>query len=227
MSLAAGRRALVMPVRNAAGELFYLSVGQRVTLSYLFHRVRAGRVIKLREAAATMGTTAGVMSKRLDRLASLGLIGRQSHRGRSGRTVLWIPTPRRVAMRRMVRELGCTCSRCLGWTGNVPTSTPRGFITRERLTGQPAGIGGGTPRRGAPEPKPRRIPPRVLFSRCPSGHMAHINRTGYSESGGTVRASWSGYCRCGSLVRDAVEYRLPGALRRPVPISEVLGSWRL
>jgi hypothetical protein len=190
--------SLTIPVKRDDGRLAWLSVGQFLTLMWLRRRMRYSRgETTLATIAAATGTHAGAVTHRLDRLASLGLIGRHSRVGRGHRTRYW---PGRPSSR---RPAGASP------TVNVATSTPYGGLIRAYVSragvsrdaargGSPPGPpGGGTiPQRG------RRRPPRLIYELCPlDGGKARLTAWRLMSTTARLVALWTGECpRCSRII---------------------------
>lgn len=196
--------ALSWPKRERwSGQTYWLSRGQRSLLFWIESRMAKGHhTFTLDIAAAAVGVDRSTVSRALDRLASLSLIGRRSTRGRLGRTLVW-----RVGKSRALAERAAR-SASPERTGNVATSTPfGGYLSRERLAAVAAdGRGGsGSARRLAP--------PRLLYARCPAGHRVRLTRWQLRRSpdGSRVDGTWKGWCRrCAGFHAEQLTIALPG-----------------
>lgn len=178
-----GRRArLIWPVTNRHGEQFYLSTGQRQLLMYLNGQLRRGRhAFTVDHLAGVAGIDRSNVSRGLDRLAQLELIGRRSSRGAMGRTIVW-------PLRRHSR--GARCFRA-----NVATTYRyAGYLTRDRWAAEVSA--------GVDRAVRRRSPPRMLYGRCAAGHSVRL--VGHSlarwpstnpEIARVLEGRWVGRCR--------------------------------
>lgn len=225
-----GVRSLHIPVTTADGRRVWLTPGQRLLLMYVRARVlRGAGPFTLAQAADALGSSRGTISRQLDRLASLSLVGRQSRRGRGHRTLVWLPGARRARME-WARPT---------WR-NVATATPYGgYLSasryRERIAPRPAG--GGTPPAaagGAPNASraalTRRFstPPVVLWGQCPGGHRFPLRRRRYALSRRGLEGSWEGRCRrCDAPVVETITAELlpPKSGGGLVPVAEVISRW--
>lgn len=173
---------LIWPVTNRHGDRFYLSTGQRQLLTFVKAQARFGRhshtIDKLAEVA---GIDRSNVSRGLDRLAQLELVGRRSTRGPLGRTIVWL-------LRSHPRG-----SRC--FRANVATTYHYvGYLTRTRWVDNV--------RRGEDRAVRRLTPPRVLYGRCAAGHsvllighrLASIRSTDPTIAR-VLEGAWSGKCR--------------------------------
>jgi hypothetical protein len=193
--------ALSWPKRERwSGQTYWLSSGQRSLLFWLESRMAKGHhSFTLDLAAAAVGIDRSTVSRALDRLASLSLIGRRSTRGRLGRTVTW-----RIGRTRALAE---RASRAAQPVRNVATSTPYGgYLSREALAERSGGVrsGVGSARRLAP--------PRLLYARCPAGHRVRLSRWQLRRSpdGSRVDGTWKGWCRrCGAWHAELVTLEVP------------------
>lgn len=198
--------ALAWPARERwSGQTFWLSSGQRALLSWVLARMAKGHhTFTLDQAARAVGLDRSNVSRGLDRLASLALIGRRSTRGRNGITITWRTSRTAATAAKSARR---------DWpTANVATSTPfGGYLSREgfaRAAREPA-VRRGSARR-------RLSPPRLLYGRCPAGHRVRTARwtlrVDRDESG--LHGSWRGWCRrCAQAVAHALELRWEPAPR--------------
>ncbi len=218
---------LLAPVTHPfTGRVYWLSIGQFLTYAWLRRRMRHERgETTLERIAADLATSPGRISRRLDRLAAWGLIGRHSTRGRFGRTRFWPPRARRAALPRPAPG------------ANVSPSTPfGGFLTREGLTAAwqrrrarrlpPRPPGGGPSRAGA-------RPPHLLYERCPlEGGSVRLERwqatllAARHEAGPRrLRGHWGGACRrCGALLVGIVDVAIPREQSQPVAVGVVLAE---
>lgn len=165
---------------------------------------RGWHAFTLDDAAAAVGLDRSSISRGLDRLASLSLIGRRSRPGRGHRTVVW-----RIGKTRALIERARRASA--EHSGNVATSTPfGGYLSREGLA-----AAGGTLRRGAGSAR-RLTPPRLLYARCPAGHRVRLARWNLRRSPDGRRAdgTWTGWCRrCAAPTSTSLTMQLPGDAR--------------
>lgn len=193
--------ALSWPKRERwSGQTYWLSRGQRSLLFWIEARMAKGHhTFTIDQAADAVGLDRSNVSRGLDRLASLSLIGRRSRRGRGHRTVVW-----RIGRTRALAE------RAAGPpspTGNVATSTPYGgYLSPEALAN---GSGGG---RGGLRSARRLTPPRLLYARCPAGHRVRLDRWQLRRSpdGSRVDGTWRGWCRrCGSWTSTQLTLEAP------------------
>ena len=180
--------ALSWPKRERwSGQTYWLSRGQRSLLFWIESRMAKGHhTFTLDIAAAAVGVDRSTVSRALDRLASLSLIGRRSTRGRFGRTLVW-----RVGKSRALAERAAR-SASPERTGNVATSTPfGGYLSREALA---SAAGDGRRAFGSAR---RLAPPRLLYARCPAGHRVRLTRWQLRRSpdGSRVDGTWKGWCR--------------------------------
>lgn len=191
--------ALVWPKRERwSGVTYWLSSGQRSLLFWIEARIAKGHhEFTIDQAAAAVGLDRSNISRGLDRLASLSLIGRHSRPGRGRRTRVW-----RIGRTRVLAERARPQA-----TGNVATSTPYGgYLSREGLS-----VGSGAVRSGR-EAARRLAPPRLVYDRCPAGHRVRLARwlARTSPDGSRLDGSWKGWCRrCGAphAVRLSLELR--------------------
>lgn len=216
------------------GDRRYLSSGQSALLLVARHLVARGRgVVTLDELARLSGSyytrgddglevpNRGRTSDRLARLRSLGLVGYQGARGRTGRIRLWIPSGGRPGVSTRAYR-----SRTIGGV-NDSASPPGGYLSRERgvETAWRRARGGGPPgspgRSGLTGPRRGRRPPRILYAKCPAGHRARIGLAAWKATRSALRAEWSGRCnRCRRMIRESVDLTLiiPG---RPPSTGEL------
>jgi hypothetical protein len=187
-----GRRSrLIWPARTHDERTVWLSSGQRSLLFYLRAEMGHGRhAFSHEQLSKAAGIHPSNVTRGLDRLASLGVIGRRSSRGCLGRTIVW-DRRHRAATRRPANR-----------RANVATSTPYGgFITRERWRSLVAA--------GDDRAVRRLTPPRTLYGRCAAGHRARLTRWAFRRWPGANRTElrtfegvWVGDCRrCGERVR--------------------------
>lgn len=195
--------ALSWPKRERwSGQTYWLSSGQRSLLFWLEARMARGHhSFTLDVAAEAVGIDRSTVSRALDRLASLSLIGRRSTRGRLGRTVTWrIGQTRALAERAAAQPMR-----------NVATSTPYGgYLSREALAERSGGV------RSGGESARRLAPPRLLYARCPAGHRVRLSRWQLRRSpdGSRVDGTWKGWCRrCGAWHGESVTLEIPGSGR--------------
>lgn len=200
------RAALSWPARERwSGQTVWLSGGQRALLSWVLARMAKGHhQFTVDQAARAVGIDRSNVSRGLDRLASLSLIGRRSTRGRNGITTTW-RTHRSAAL--------ASASARRAWpTTNVATSTPfGGYLSREGF------------HRAARDPSRRRgsargrlSPPRLLYGRCPAGHRVRTARwtLRVDRDGAGLRGTWKGWCRrCAEAVAQSLEVRWEPAPR--------------
>lgn len=187
-----------------SGQTYWLSSGQRSLLFWLEARMAKGHhTFTLDVAAAAVGIDRSTVSRALDRLASLSLIGRRSTRGRLGRTVTW-----RIGQTRALAE---RAARAAQPGRNVATSTPYGgYLSREALAERSGAVrsGAGSARRLAP--------PRLLYARCPAGHRVRLSRWQLRRSpdGSRVDGTWKGWCRrCAAWHAEAISLEVPASGR--------------
>lgn len=189
--------ALVWPYRERwSGDTVWLSVGQRTLLFWIHARHAKGHhTFTLDQAARAVGIDRSNVSRGLDRLASLSLVGRRSSRGRLGITTTW--------KLHKARALTGRAQRSRWPTGNVATSTPYGgYLSRE---GYFRAVSDPSVRRGSAR---RLAPPRLLYARCPAGHRVRTARWFHRRSPDGLRlsGSWKGWCRrCAAPVVQAVD----------------------
>lgn len=193
--------ALSWPKRERwSGQTYWLSRGQRSLLFWIEARMARGHhTFTLDQAAEAVGVDRSTISRALDRLASLSLIGRRSRPGRGKRTVVW-----RIGRTRALAERARPPAEP---TGNVATSTPYGgYLSREGLK---AASGDG--RRGAGSAR-RLAPPRLLYARCPDGHRVRLSRwiLRASPDGHRMDGTWRGWCRrCRAWTAEQLTLELP------------------
>lgn len=194
--------ALSWPKRERwSGQTYWLSRGQRSLLFWIESRMAKGHhTFTLDIAAAAVCVDRSTVSRALDRLASLNLIGRRSTRGRLGRTVVW-----RIGKARALADRAR--SALPESTGNVATSTPfGGYLSRERLAANAADA-----RNGVGSAR-RLSPPRLLYARCPAGHRVRLSRWQLRRSadGSRVDGTWKGWCRrCAAFHSESVSITVP------------------
>jgi len=198
--------ALVWPARERwTGDVAWLSVGQATLLLWCRQRLAHGKhTFTIDEAATATGLNRSNVSRGLDRLSCLSLLGRKSTRGRLGRTLVWAVKKARALAERPGR---------LRWPHgswhldeNVATSTTYGgFLSREAY--QTAAVTGQSRR------SVRRLtPPRRLYDRCPAGHRVRVRSWWHrlSRDARRLDASWRGRCRrCGLDVELRLGLDLP------------------
>lgn len=212
-----GRRSrLIWPARSSSEQTVWLSSGQRSLLFYLRAEMSHGRhVFSHEQLSRAAGIHPSNVTRGLDRLASLGVIGRRSSRGCLGRTIVW--DRRRRAAARRPRSL----------RANVATSTPfGGYLSRE---GWHRAVSTGEDRAVR-----RLTPPRMLYGRCAAGHRTRLERWTFRRWPGgdrTVLRSfegvWRGFCRrCQERVTlaDRITVPAPSAVG-PVRAGVVLDAW--
>ncbi len=192
--------ALSWPKRERwTGQTYWLSAGQRSLLFWLEARMARGwHTFTLDDASAAVGVDRSNISRGLDRLASLSLIGRRSRPGRGHRTVVW-----RIHKNRALAERARRAAPDAG--RNVATSTPYGgYLSREALASAPGGSG-----RGSGSAR-RLAPPRLLYARCPAGHRVRLARWSVRRfPDGRADGTWTGWCRrCASWTGTAVTMQL-------------------
>jgi hypothetical protein len=187
--------ALRWPVRAPSGVLVFLSTHQRNLYAYaLAHPGMHATTAQL--ADATGNPSAGRVSDNLARLRFLGLLGVAGVRGRHGYVRWWIGEARHggvgtAAFRR--RSVG---SR----NDSIPPSGKfyslahyaRTAAAEDRLSGYPPGSPG---RGGLAGPRRGRRPPRIAYSRCPSGHPVRSGRWSWTGSPLPLHAEYRGWCR--------------------------------
>jgi hypothetical protein len=217
-------RGLTIPVRDpfgarGAGGFRWLSPGQFAVLMHLRRRMRHNRgVTTLAAIAAATGGDPGTVTHRLDRLASLGLIGRRSTRGRFGSTRFWPPRRRSSA--------------------NVVTPTPfgrfsRAYVRREDVrriverTGRPLTPASPQGSAGESPGRWRRVrPPRLMWERCPEdGRSVRLARWRWTWTSARFVGVWDGECpRCHRVIVAPIVVDLPPRDRRPVPAGPILAA---
>jgi hypothetical protein len=165
------------------------------------HMKRGRHVFTIEQLSRLAGIDPSNVSRGLDRLASLEIIGRRSTRGRLGKTVTWALKPR--------------TSPALRRRSNVATTTSfGGYLTRERWLSDV--------KRGEDRAVRRLSPPRVLYGRCAAGHRCRLGRwkwTRIPSTDPTVARSfdgeWRGRCgRCGEHVRLTERVAVPATDHR-------------
>lgn len=211
-------RALAVPVKRLDGSLVWLSPGQFALLVYVRGRMRHGRGrLTLAQAGDALDAYPGSLSRRLDRLAQLGLVGRRSRVGRGNGTTVWPP---RIGPR--------------WWSpvANVATSTAtrslyvRSWLSRDyyqRSGGSPP-AGAAPPRGALPPPvagqRPRRRPPRVLYQPCPRGHRVRLARWRFLIRDRQLQGVYDGWCEpCGIALVAPVTVELPRDGLAPIPAA--------
>lgn len=210
-----GRRSrLIWPARERwTGNQVWLSSGQRALLFYLRGQLAAGRhEFRIDDLARITGLDRSNVSRGLDRLASLSLIGRRSTRGCMGRTIVWNVGRRRAWTEAQTAAL--RFRRPINPRGNVATSNPFGvYLSRE---GWQTAI-----RNGQDRAVRRLTPPRTLYGRCAARHRVRLTRWTFrrtpGDRPGVVRSFegvWLGKCRrCGERVRLADSVTVPAPSR--------------
>lgn len=208
--------ALRWPKRERwSGQSYWLSSGQRSLLFWIESRMAKGHhTFTLDQAALAVGLDRSNISRGLDRLASLNLLGRKSRPGRGKRTVVW-----RIGQTRALADRARWAST--NPARNVATSTPfGGYLSREALAviGSNAGRGVLSARRLSP--------PRLLYARCPAGHRVRLARWTLRRwpDGSRIDGSWKGWCRrCAAFHSVQMSLELPGDDR--AGLAERRRSW--
>jgi DNA-binding MarR family transcriptional regulator len=222
--VSSGRRSrLIWPARERwTGDTFWLSAGQRALLFYIRAQIAHGRhELTIDELARAAGIDRSNVSRGLDRLASLALIGRRSSRGCMGRTIVWRPSRRRALAERSKRATW----RRHQPRANVATSIPfGGYLSRERWRTAASN--------GDREAVRRLTPPRTLYGRCAAGHRARLSRWRWRRWPTTDRAElrtfeglWVGRCRrCGASVQVSDRVTIPSVPATWTRAGELLAA---